>query len=162
MKAIALLFFELALVYTASISPTSQKTEPQLLQDIMENVRKILNDSKFQSLLDSFVHKVLDTHQCIRNGAEDFCRAEKILSGVNLKKFGISENEWHIARLLKQYNKFHVTNCTGSHNGNEERLTVLMMDLSLCAQYKYAYLHPRSQRSADNDAEKSTIRANQH
>ncbi|KAK6298015.1 hypothetical protein J4Q44_G00310700 [Coregonus suidteri] len=108
----------------------------------MHEVNKTLNGGpEFQALLDSLVPAGFDQDRCRANGPEDFCIAEKILSDINYKQYGIKDI-LIISRVLKQYNKFHPSKCTVKENDDEEQLHDLLTNLYNCAQVIYSRHHP--------------------
>uniref|UniRef100_A0A3P8ZA48 Uncharacterized protein n=1 Tax=Esox lucius TaxID=8010 RepID=A0A3P8ZA48_ESOLU len=144
MKTVALLFFAIALGYSAPITePTEHKYEHRLLKDIMDDVTELLKEIH---------HKGFINNVCLIFQPEEFCIAEKILSDINSTQNGIPEKIRKINRVLKQYNMFNPTNCTVTKNEDEEQLRVLLQDLGCCAQDKYSHWnHKRANKTLINN-----------
>ncbi|KAM9412984.1 uncharacterized protein ACWYII_025048 [Salvelinus alpinus] len=143
MKTVALLFsFTFALVFTTVTDET------HLLDTLICEVKKILNGGpELQALLDRLVPAGFDQDRCRANGPEDFCIAETILSAISHTQHRIPLNNISkISRVLKQYNKFHLTNCTVKENDDEEQLRSLLTNLKKCAQVIYSRPHPAVHR----------------
>ncbi|KAJ8015024.1 hypothetical protein DPEC_G00021850 [Dallia pectoralis] len=147
MKPVTLLLLAFVLVYTAS----TKNDDRSRLKEIIDNVRMLLEKST--KFLNEMVPNEFDKIRCSKNGPQDFCIAEEILSGINYTQYGITNTEWRIVRILQQYRTNHSANCTVKQDEDEQQLSDLLKNLGCCAQSKYRH-HKRSRRSADNIYEK--------
>ncbi|KAG5843355.1 hypothetical protein ANANG_G00150000 [Anguilla anguilla] len=122
-----------ALVGTVPVRPPPSRisTMQKTLEEMMKTLKHLAKQPKHVG--DTLTPNAIDGHEC---KAEDFCKAEKVLSSIDHEDFRANGK---IVRQLKEYNKHNSTKCAVQAD-TEVPLSDILRKLLDCAQKTFRAL----------------------